>query len=103
MLEHRGFIAGERDGYNDAVEGKRARPRPKLALCLIAQGYQDRYLEGYHMSYDRTKWALLQSRAYREQEKVSENRADELLLSKSKLDNRSREQIFQDRQGDIER
>jgi len=103
MLEGTGFKAGERDGYADAMSSKRSRPRPKLSLCLMAQGYQENYLMGYHLSFDRTKRTLLQTQVYQEQnEALKQQRARELIASKENAKNRTLEQKNQTRQGDFD-
>lgn len=104
MLEQAGFRVGVQDGYEDALAGKRSRPRPKLALCLIAQGFQENYLTGYHLSYDRTNRTLLQKRVYNDNvDKQRYARAEELLFERVQLESKTLEQKSQTRQDDLER
>ena len=104
MLEEEGFRVGIQDGYQDALAGKRSRPRPKLALCVMAKGYQENYLVGYHLSYDKTKQTLFQKQVYENaRNQTDKNRAEKFLFEKEKLRNKSRHQKNQTRQVDLER
>ena len=58
MLENTGFSAGERDGRADALAGRRYRPRPKLSLSIMSNGYQSTYVEGYAQAYRDMKYAM---------------------------------------------
>ncbi|WP_026941360.1 hypothetical protein [Hellea balneolensis] len=104
MFEQVGFKVGVQDGYQDALEGKRSRPHPKLALCLIAQGYQENYLTGYHLSYNRTKHTLLKKQVNKDQNIRQEaGRTETLLFERAQLQKKTLEQKNQTRQGGFDR
>ena len=56
MFERRGREDGGRDGFVDAGLRMPPRPRPNLALAVIAAGYRDSYLSAYRDAHQTRTW-----------------------------------------------
>jgi len=104
MFEETGFRVGVQDGYQDALAGKRSRPRPKLALSVMAKAYHENYLVGYHLSYDKTKQILVRRQIYENEKNArDENCAEKLLFEKEKLRDKTLDQKIKSQHIDLDR
>lgn len=51
MLENHGRRVGFDDGYRDAAENKREKPKPSLGASLLSIDYLDAYTQAYRQGY----------------------------------------------------
>ena len=63
MFDWEGRDKGQRDGMFDAQLNRGRRPRPRLHLALLSDGYRDAYLVAYKNAYDNVQREIEYERA----------------------------------------
>lgn len=89
MFERKGRTEGARDGQDDALADRPAKPRPSAAMAILSQGYMEAYFTAYRAAHaahrrviDRRRAEAAVREAHLATQRSEDSRAHDLLAER---------------------